>query len=479
MFSDAKLWLIGNEPVISAIVGLVTLSAAVWGLMRLRYLESEGVAAKAAGVSPLPHSEERIDTELPRARLRSTPRKLFNLGITGKSQIEEIVASHAINVTTIALLAINVVWIIGGLLINGFVYFTILNCAVFLIGLLILVLQAGGRSDMARWILLVVPYGYWSITQLSVGKLWGVEYFVVILCLLPILLFKRYEYWQKMVSISLLIGFLAMQLLLARVYDTGLLGLSETALKLGYIVNVPVLCLMIFGIVIYYADFSIKSFHAIEQQKSKADKLVKSVFPADVIKQIRENAKTVASYRDEAAVIFITLSGFEDLYRRVTARQLVEMMSTIFLRFDHLLEKHQIEKINMLSTHYVAASGVFEDGKANHAAVARFALDVTAEVNRFCTEVNHNFSVRAGISVGQVVSGVIGEARPCFDIWGETVELAVSLQDAAVDNTVVVGEHAYWRLKDKFEFAELTSSDGGYILIRELKRPDPGSETSP
>ncbi len=426
MFSDAKLWLIGNEPVISAIVGLVTLSAAVWGLMRLRYLESEGVAGRAAGETLQPNTSEDINPDTPPPRLRGTPRKLFNLGITQKSQIEEIVASRTINVTVIAMLSLNVVWIIAGLMVNGFVYFTILNCVVFLAGLLILILQAGGRSDTARWILLVATYSYWSSIQLSVGKMWGVEYFLVILCLLPILLFKRYEYLQKSAAVALLLGFMALQLLLSRVYNSGLLNLDEPLLKIGYSVNMAVLCVMVIAIVTYYSRFSLDSFQALETQKDKADKLVKSVFPKDVIQQIRENSKTVAAYRDEAAVIFVTLAGFEDLYHRITARQLVEMMGAIFLKVDELLEKHRIEKINMLGTHYVAASGVFEEGAANYAAVARFALDVTAEVAKFGEAMNHNFSVRAGVSVGQVVSGVIGDARPCFDIWGETVELAAS-----------------------------------------------------
>jgi class 3 adenylate cyclase len=37
-----------------------------------------------------------------------------------------------------------------------------------------------------------------------------------------------------------------------------------------------------------------------------------------------------------------------------------------------------------------------------------------------------------------------------FDIWGETVELANSMRDTAVNNSIVVNEPAYWRLRDQF-----------------------------
>jgi adenylate cyclase len=95
-----------------------------------------------------------------------------------------------------------------------------------------------------------------------------------------------------------------------------------------------------------------------------------------------------------------------------------------------------------------------------------FALDALELVRTFSQRVNHPFSFRAGISTGQVVSGVIGDARPCFDIWGETVELANSMRDTAVSNSIVVNEPAYWRLKQQFEFAVTDESETAYILLR-------------
>jgi class 3 adenylate cyclase len=53
-----------------------------------------------------------------------------------------------------------------------------------------------------------------------------------------------------------------------------------------------------------------------------------------------------------------------------------------------------------------------------------------------------------------------------FDIRGETVALANSMRDTAVNNSIVVNEPAYWRLRDQFEFAVTDESDASYLLLK-------------
>ena len=195
-----------------------------------------------------------------------------------------------------------------------------------------------------------------------------------------------------------------------------------------------------------------------------------SLIPAYVADRMRDHQSTVADWHSEATVLFATISGFESLYHRVSAVQLVEMLSEIFTQFDELIKKYNIEKVNTLGTNYVVATGIGADDKSDHAAIAMFALDALELVRAFSQRVNHPFGFRAGISTGQVVSGVIGDARPCFDIWGETVELANSMRDTAVNNSIVVNEPAYWRLKQQFEFAVTDESEAAYILLRQKSR---------
>ena len=123
--------------------------------------------------------------------------------------------------------------------------------------------------------------------------------------------------------------------------------------------------------------------------------------------------------------------------------------------------------MNTLGTNYVAATGISPDSPLDHHAIGSFALAMKEIVASFSEGEGHPLSLRIGISTGQVVTGVIGKARPCFDIWGETVDQATSMRDAAMDNTVVVSESTYWRLQDQFSLTKDANPDR-YLLLGEL-----------
>ena len=146
----------------------------------------------------------------------------------------------------------------------------------------------------------------------------------------------------------------------------------------------------------------------------------------------------------------------------------MELLSQVFVEFDHLVTAHGVDKVNTLGTNYVVATGIGPDESPNHHQLAEVALGMREIVSNLSTAVNHPFRLRIGICTGDVVSGVIGESRPSFDIWGETVELANSMRDAAVDGTIVVNEAARWRLRDGFELEELSGDAPGYLLKRKV-----------
>jgi class 3 adenylate cyclase len=77
----------------------------------------------------------------------------------------------------------------------------------------------------------------------------------------------------------------------------------------------------------------------------------------------------------------------------------------------------------------------------------------------------HALGFQAGIANGQAVSGVIGEARPSFDIWGQAVELANRMQIQAAPDTILLNESAFWRLQGSFEIVSCDAEGSAYQLL--------------
>ncbi len=420
--------------------------AAIWGVVQLMFLAGRNK----------PPAEPAHQPDAATQQTRAGPlRTLLDLGLTSYSELEELVSVRTINTATLCLILITLCWVFAGLFVAGMVLLTIINGIAFLGFLIVLVLQGADRSEAAKWLFITTLTLYWIVVMVVVGKFRGVEYFFPRLLIFPVLLFSKQHKSGKAYAILFMIAAFFVAITLQDRFEPTLL-ISESFFSVAYYMNVALLGTTLFLLVNFYNNFAASNFHDLERQKSRTDELVNSLLPA-----------YVADWHSEATVLFATISGFETLYHRVSAVQLVEMLSGIFTQFDELIKKYNIEKVNTLGTNYVVATGIGADDETDHAAIAMFALEALALVRKFSQTVNHPFSFRAGISTGQVVSGVIGDARPCFDIWGETVELANSMRDTAVSNSIVVNEPAYWRLRDEYEFAVTDEeSSASYLLLK-------------
>jgi len=444
-----------NEATISAIVSLLTLAAAVWGVVQLALL-------------PLVRAMQRgSDDDKPAAALKPVNpfSALLNRGLDPLAELEEQIAVRTLNLSLLATAGFSLTWLILTLISPATVILTIISFIVFSIAVSAFNLASSGRLGLARWLFLFDIVLYWMTNIVVMGAMNGLEYFLTGLLLLPLLLFRREESRQQYMAISMIIGALLFSLFLQSVLEYRVPA-SEAFITYGYYFNAAFLAVLVCLVLNFYNNVAANSFSELEEQELKSEELVKSILPEYIATKISNHETIVADWHREATVLFATVYGFESLYRRVSAVQLVELLSQVFVEFDHLVTECGVDKVNTLGTNYVAATGIGPDEKADHEKLAQVALGMRDVVSNLSKAVDHSFRLRIGICTGDVISGVIGEARPSFDVWGETVELANSMRDAALDNTIVVNEAARWRLRDRFELSALSSDVPSYLLER-------------
>lgn len=188
----------------------------------------------------------------------------------------------------------------------------------------------------------------------------------------------------------------------------------------------------------------------LRQQRQQADRLLVNILPYQIANRLKTGPRTIAENYDDVTVLFADLVQFTAASGQMDAKELVKLLNEVFSTFDHLAEKHGLEKIKTIGDAYMAAAGL-PTPRADHIdAVASMALDMQAAIKQFQRPDGQSFQLRIGISTGPVIAGVIGVRKFAYDLWGDTVNLASRMESTGVPERIQVTAEVYERLRHRY-----------------------------
>jgi len=199
----------------------------------------------------------------------------------------------------------------------------------------------------------------------------------------------------------------------------------------------------------------------LEKERVKSERLLLNILPASIAARLKLKDETIADGFAEATVLFADIAGFTRFASARSPREVVGLLNDIFSEFDHLAEKHGVEKIKTIGDAYMAVAGLPVQTRDHATAVVELALDMQAAVARRCIVGAGTVSLRIGINTGPVVAGVIGMKKFIYDVWGDTVNTASRMESHGVDGGIQVTEKTYEKVKHAY-FLE----DRGAVTIK-------------
>jgi adenylate cyclase len=153
-----------------------------------------------------------------------------------------------------------------------------------------------------------------------------------------------------------------------------------------------------------------------------------------------------------ASIIFIDFTQFTPYSRQTSDKNLVTFLHRIYCVFDTIAEQHQLTKIKTNGDQYIAGVGLDNRSLSSYETsqkCCQFALAISRE---FEIQAGVNIGIKMGIASGNAISGIIGQSRPAFDVWGNTMNLASRLESTAANREIQVCQQTMLYSMQNYQF---------------------------
>jgi adenylate cyclase len=187
-------------------------------------------------------------------------------------------------------------------------------------------------------------------------------------------------------------------------------------------------------------------------EKLRSESLLLNVLPKSVVTRMRDGETTIADHFESVTILFSDLVGFTALATGLPPGELIDILSTVFSRFDRAVSDHGLEKVKTIGDAYMVAGGLPEPVDQHAVRVADLALEMLEIVSATRIAMGIDLNVRIGINTGPVIAGVIGTYKFIYDVWGDTVNTASRMESSGAPGQVHVSADTRLMLGEAYLF---------------------------
>jgi adenylate cyclase len=183
----------------------------------------------------------------------------------------------------------------------------------------------------------------------------------------------------------------------------------------------------------------------IEHQRRRADQLLHAILPARAVAELKATNSILPRRFDEVVILIADVVGFTGWCDTYPPEDVVANLSRLVTTFEGLARRHRLEKIKTVGDALIATAGLLEPHEDKVMAALRCAVETIAAAEQLPLP----WQMRAGVHLGPVVAGVVGQEKFSFDLWGDTVNVTARLAAYGAVAGVHLSAAAWERVRDR------------------------------
>lgn len=181
-------------------------------------------------------------------------------------------------------------------------------------------------------------------------------------------------------------------------------------------------------------DREVSYLRQIQEEKHRSEELLHIILPQDVAEELKSTNRVQPRRFENVGVLFCDIAGFTRYCDQHAPEEVLPQLQAVVEAFEELTSRYGLEKIKTIGDSFMATSGLRTPALKPAVACVGCGWDMIAAARRLPP----HWEVRVGVHVGPVIAGVVGHRKYQYDVWGDTVNLAARMEEAAQPGTVCV-----------------------------------------
>jgi len=177
----------------------------------------------------------------------------------------------------------------------------------------------------------------------------------------------------------------------------------------------------------------------IEEEKKRSDQLLHVILPRDIAAELKATDAVKPRRFEKVGILFCDIVDFTAYSSRRGPEEILLHLQALVEAFEQLCLKHELEKIKTIGDSFMATAGLMTRLDNPALNCVRCGLEMVAAAQKLPA----NWQVRVGVHVGPVIAGVVGHRKYQYDIWGDAVNTASRVEQAAGAGSVCVNKDTW------------------------------------
>jgi len=209
---------------------------------------------------------------------------------------------------------------------------------------------------------------------------------------------------------------------------------------------------------------------------AKDEKLLFKMLPVHVATALRDGQPTPPEKFECVTILFSDIVNYTNISSMLAPEEVMDMLNRLYEKFDELVAKYELFKVETVGDAYMIAGGIQHHESDDHAdRILKYAEEAVAagretvilpdengnpDFSKFSIDGNDGYiDIRVGVHSGPIVASVIGDLKPRYALFGDTINVAARMESSSIRGKIQLTEKAVKTLKHPSEHLIVTRGD--------------------